>query len=241
MYLTVVLNPMNILQLLLLSHHDEEVEEDGLRLFRHRLNAIGRSRRQRRITRRALQHPSMSAFAILFGSGCDQSLLTLCGFDHMAFRELLASFTAIYYQYTPYSSDGHIRRLVTGSNGGRPRSLSDSHCLALTLAWMRSKGSESFLSLIFGVTGSVCAIFIRFGRRILIRTLKRDPRSAIRMPSIDEIRRFQEAFAYRHSALTDVYCVADGLKLFYSSKVETQSYKIVSLTDGLMITTSRTY
>ena len=40
--------------------------------------------------------PSLSGFATLPGSGCDQSLLTLCGFDHRVFRELLTLFTALY-------------------------------------------------------------------------------------------------------------------------------------------------
>ena len=72
-------------------------------------------------------------------------------------------------------------------------------CLALTLTWSRSKGAESVLSVIFGATGSVCSLFIRFGRRILILTLKRDVRSAVTMPDAQSIEEYKAAFRSRHS------------------------------------------
>ncbi len=73
--------------------------------------------------------------------------------------------------------------------------------------------SESFLQVILWVTGSVCALFIRFGRRILIHTLKSDQLSAVRMPSVAEITTFKQAFEKRHRVLKHVYSIADGLKL----------------------------
>ena len=93
--------------------------------FRHRLNAEGRRRRDRRITRSALQHPFTSPFAVLFGSGCDQSLITFCGFDHACFRYLLPLFEPLYLRLTPYRSNGFIRVILRRrTQKGRTWSLS---------------------------------------------------------------------------------------------------------------------
>lgn len=204
---------MAALRLAILELYANENEDADESSFQTRLNDEGRARRQRKVPRVALQRPNMSAFCTLFGSGCDQSLLTLCGFDHHAFRELLSLFEPIYISYSPYSTNGCIRRVNPTITGGRPRSMSATQCLALTLAWTRSKGSEGLLSIIFGVTGSVCSLFIRFGRRILIRRLRNDSRAAVKMPTTEQIREFQDAFRAKHPSLKDVYCVADGLKL----------------------------
>ena len=45
----------------------------------------GRPRRDRHIRRRALQDPGFSTFSIVLGSGCDQSLIILTGFDNYSF------------------------------------------------------------------------------------------------------------------------------------------------------------
>ena len=63
----------------------------------------------------------------------------------------------------------------------------------------------------FDVTGSVYAFFIRFGPRILIRTLKNDARSAARMLDAVAVCAIQEEFKARHPDLKDVHCVSDGL------------------------------
>jgi len=141
-------------------------EEENTELFRHGLTPDGRRRRQRRITRRALQHTHMSAFAHLYGQGCDQSLITTCGLDHGAYRELLGLFAPLYYQYTPYSKDGNVKMIPAIPRGGRPRSLDAEKCLGLYLMWLRTSGAQTFLCMVFGISGSVCAMFLRFARRL---------------------------------------------------------------------------
>lgn len=182
--------------------------------FRKRISAEARRRRDRRIRRRALQSPSMSTFAVLLGSGCDQSLITLTGFDHRAFNYLLERFTPLYNNHTPYSSDEQIRILSAFNQSGRPRSLSAAHCLGLVLTWNRTRGAEFVLCMLFGITRSVCSLFLRFGRRILLKALKRDPLARIRMPTEDELVELKGSIAAKYSMLHDVYCVADGLKLY---------------------------
>ena len=94
-------------------------------------------------------------------------------------------------------------------------------CLALYLSWKRSRGNESCLCLVFGITGSVCSTFLRFARRILLRVLAADNRAQIKMPNDIEIPQFQRLFESRHSELRDVYCVADGLKLLLQQSGDT--------------------
>jgi hypothetical protein len=48
------------------------------------------------------------------------------------------------------------------------------------------------LQIIFGMTGTPVSMYLRFGRRILIEVLKAEPLAAIKTPSIEMIRPFQE-------------------------------------------------
>jgi ABC-type sulfate transport system substrate-binding protein len=67
--------------------------------------------RDRRIRRSALQSPHMFGFVALFGSGDDASLITLTGFDHATFQDVLHRFEPLYKSFSPYSEDGTLRIL----------------------------------------------------------------------------------------------------------------------------------
>ncbi len=177
-----------------------------------RISHKARQIRTMRIPRAALQSPSMSAFVTLYGSGSDQALITLTGFNHCSFRYLLPKFSSMFYSYSPYSEDGFLRRLP-GSGRGRPRSMNDVQCLGLVLSWNRTRGSDMVLCLIFGVTDSVCKLFLRFGRLILLEILKRDSLAAVRMPYLPEAISFRGAVSMKYPLLKNVYCFMDGLKL----------------------------
>ena len=94
------------------------------------LSAECRRRRDRRIPREALVHPSMSNWVVLFGSGNDQALITATGFDHETFRWMLPDFEEIYLNYTPNSRTGLIERKM--AHRGRPRHLDAAACLGLS-------------------------------------------------------------------------------------------------------------
>jgi hypothetical protein len=156
----------------------------------------------------------MSAFECLFDSGCDQSLITLTGFSHNAFRYLLVRFQPLYDALTPYSTDGYIVRIrVRDQRRGRPRSMTATQCLALVLTWGRSRGPTAFLSMVFGVTHSVMALFLRFGRRLLIKALREDVNARVALPTQDEVRDFQRSISAKYNLLDKVCAIADGLKL----------------------------
>lgn len=69
--------------------------------------------------------------------------------------------------------------------------MSAIQSLALTLAWTQTRGLEPILCMLFGVTGTVYSLFIRFGRRIIVCVLAHDSNVAVRLP--EEVRTYQQA------------------------------------------------
>ena len=87
-------------------------------------------------------------------------------------------------------------------------------CPGLVLTWHRTKGTDYVLSLLFGITGSVCSLFLRFGRDLLVKALEK---GRIGMCSHASTRRNIATYRFFRRQVHDaknVYCVADGLKLY---------------------------
>jgi len=55
--------------------------------------------------------------------------------------------------------------------------------------------------------------FIKFGRKLIVIVLDRDPNAQANLPSRKEVCQFQAAVELRHPALKGVWACADGLKL----------------------------
>lgn len=172
--------------------------------FLNSLSLDGRRRRQRRVARVALQAPRYSAFITLFLSGCDSSLITVYSVDHTEFRSLLSIFKPLYNQYSPYSDNGSIRMMNLSTFRERTRSMNALQCLGLILMWTQSCGNVSFLCMIFGITDSVCTLFFRFARRIIIQVLRNDARAKIQMPSDEDLLNLQRAITDRHPSLKKI-------------------------------------
>jgi hypothetical protein len=175
-------------------------------------------RRDPRIPRCALQSPFHSAWFILFGSGNDQALITMTGFDHSTFRYLEDLFTPWFNNYTPWTFDGSsMRRLARDRSErlmGRPRLLDARIALGLTLVWTRTRGAERTLQMTFGLTRTPIGKWLNFGRRILVKILIHHPQARIALPHPDDIAVYKEAITRRHRYLQDVAFAADGLKLY---------------------------
>ncbi|KAE9075831.1 hypothetical protein PF005_g24802 [Phytophthora fragariae] len=86
-------------------------------------------------------------------------------------------------------------------------------CLALVLAWGRSAGPTSFLGLVFGTTASVVSLFLRFGRRLLVKLLSTDINAQVRLPDHVDIEGLQDSISSKYPLLGSVHAVMDGLKL----------------------------
>ena len=197
--------------MLLVAAEADNDEQEKRRTFRSKLTLEGRRRRDRRLPRASLRSPRFSPWSFLYASGNDQALITATGLDHKSFSDLKALFEPLYDRYV-LTCEGEIR--VRTKKGGRQRMLDCAACLGLALMWTRTRGSEWILSSQFGLTGTPISVWVRFTMRLLVSVLYKNEIAAVRMPSLEEIEEFKHAVHYRHSLLEDVYCVADGLKLY---------------------------
>eukprot|EP00171_Calliarthron_tuberculosum_P022248 IDg22248t1 len=91
--------------------------------------------------------------------------------------------------------------------------MNAEQCLGLVLSWHRTRGSTFCLCMLFGITSSVCSLFIRFARRLLLKVFVQDHDARIAMPSLQEVQQFTSAFTDKYHSLQNVYSVCDGLKL----------------------------
>lgn len=57
-------------------------------------------------------------------------------------------------------------------------------------------------------------MFLRCGRRLLLRALSQDEKANFQMPTTMEIVEFKNAIHAKYSLLQNVYCVDDGHKLY---------------------------
>jgi DDE superfamily endonuclease len=198
--------------LLFLAAADYESSQEAGTPFRKKLVRDSRRLRQGKIRRGALLHPAQSAFEVLFTSGQEDALVTLLGFDHASFALIHTPFRILFDDYSPYCNKGRtIRR--HNKNKGIRRLISSRQCLALVLAWTRTRGSLAVLQLIFGLTAGHLSLWMRFGRRLLLRVLREDRNGAVVMPDVDEIDRFMNAINVKYPALHNCWGAMDGLKL----------------------------
>jgi hypothetical protein len=75
------------------------------------------------------------------------------------------------------------------------------HCLALILAWTRTRGSLAVLQIIFGVTASGLSLWLRFGRKMLIQALRSNELAVVALPTAEELQRFVAAVTRKYPAL----------------------------------------
>ena len=214
----------DLLLLLMLMHLDEAsrpfVHSRNRHVFYKALSAECRRRRDRRIPRAALVHPSMSNWAVLYGSGNDQALITATGFDHATFRWMLPDFEEVYLNYTPNPRTGMVERKT--SRRGRPRLLDAAACLGLALFWTRSQGAEYGLAMHFGITATPCSVWIRFGRRIIVEILRGKEEAAVSIPTEEQVWAYVDAIGRRHPPLLPecVMGAMDGLKLYVEASCD---------------------
>ena len=146
----------------------------------------------------------------------DQALITVTGLDFSTFDWLAERFNLYFDTHSPWVDNtiGDIVRLTEEQlRHGRPRQISGIDCLGLCLAWTRTQGSCFALHMIFGMTSNPVSMYLRFGRRILIEVLLREPDAQIRVPHLDVIQQYQDAIRRKYPILDGVWCTMDGLKL----------------------------
>ena len=142
--------------------------------FIRRLNKYKRRIRRRYIPRPSLHLPSMSAWRVLYLARQDQALITLTGIDFATFDYLAPKFEGWYNRYTPWTDLVEGKIMPVEEKRGRKRLLHAMDCMALALAWTRTRGSTMILSMVFGMTSTPLSLYIRFGRGILSAVLSRE-------------------------------------------------------------------
>jgi hypothetical protein len=129
-------------------------------------------------------------------------------------------FSPWYLNHTPWtkSKEGStFNRIYPGNKrGGRRRIITATTCLALVLAWYRFRGAEFQLQGWFGFTGTHANVWLKFGRRGLLKLLRNHPMARrVKMLTADKIAELKAACAESHPMLSDVYCVLDGVKFYF--------------------------
>jgi hypothetical protein len=143
----------------------------------------------------------------------DQALITLTGFDFETFEWLHEKFKPFFEGYSPFIDENGCIKKLKCPKEGRRHIIDSRDCLALNLAWTRTRGSTFVLQIIFGMTETPVLMYLKFGRRLLIHILKNESDSAIRMLTAEEMAQYKEAVRGKHPMLDGVWCSMDGLKL----------------------------
>jgi len=109
--------------------------------------------------------------------------------------------------------NGKIVTVRNQDGPGRPQLFDAPSCLGLVLGYTRTKGSLFSLQMIFGATHSVLALFLSYSIKLLYKVLKEEPTARIEMPSVEEIREYQEVISSHFPVLNHTWCVVDGLNI----------------------------
>jgi hypothetical protein len=67
--------------------------------------------------------------------------------------------------------------------------------------------------MIFGATHSVLALFLGYSIKLLYKVLKEEPSARVEIPSVEEIRGYQDVVSSQFPVLNGTWCVVDGLKI----------------------------
>ena len=127
------------------------------------------------------------------------------------FKELKQRFEPEYSRYSLVPIEGKYVKVKDKS--GRRRLINGEDCLGLVLVWSRTRGSLAFLQVIFGLSRTSVEVYLRFGKRLLIKLLSRDVNSKIGTPNRCRVESYMEAVREMHPALEGVGLSMDGLRL----------------------------
>ena len=127
------------------------------------------------------------------------------------FGELKGRVEPMYSKYSLVPVRGKFVKLKDAS--GRRRLINGEDCLGLVLVWSRTRGSLTFLQLIFGLSRTGIEVYLRFGKRLLMKLLSRVINSKLGMPTRMSMEAYKEAVKERLPALEDVGLSVDGLRL----------------------------
>ena len=213
-----------------LLHQEAEANEDKRNERNKRrkerwaaLTDVERNERIRSMPRTSLLLPIDSPWHATYRSNSDRALITLTGLNFVAFNRLLNEFSTYFYAYTPYGKDGTIRLLRTTERRGRRRIVTNHACLGLVLMWCRTTCPYWVLSTTFGLVGTSCSDWLRFGKRIFVHVLASRQDSIVKLPDTVKVQQYMTAIETKHPALKKVAYTGDGLKILLQKAGDEQT------------------
>lgn len=212
-----------LLSMMTLLHSESEAEDAREKRRRtHRgdfydsLSPQEKRNRRSAVRVRALPPPSESPFMLVYNSAMEDAMITVTGFGHSAFNQLLALFEPEFSNWSPHTGpDGMIRRMEDRTRRGRPRRITPVIALGLVLTWTRTRGSTWILQMVFGLGKTSLDMYLRFSRRLIVKILQPHPDATVRLPTESEIIELSDSVAEKYPALAEhkVWGALDGLKL----------------------------
>ncbi len=165
-----------------------------------------------KLKRSAIRSPKSSAMSKIIAKGDDAAYITTFGVDCTAFAYLHQRFGSLYRRYF-LRRCSYSLEVLTNPCHLLTRSLSSRQCLALVLAWYRTKGEQRSLSLLCGCVPSVTSHYIRFGHLLLDLVLADEPMARVQFPTHHEIEAYSFAISVRYPRLYGAFAFVDGLEL----------------------------
>lgn len=74
--------------------------------------------------------------------------------------------------------------------------------------------------MLFSVTESVCSLFIRFGKRLLLPILVQNDNVRAQIPSLTDATQYKTVFEENKRSFSDYYAFSEGLKFYLEQPSE---------------------
>ena len=173
-----------------------------------------KARRVRRVPRVATRMPWDSPWYKLLRSENVSGMITVTGYDYEHFHDLLKDFTPIFDANSPYTdAEGFLKSKDPLQQRGRPRLITADACLGMVLYWTRTSCYHWTIAQYFGLTGTCCDLWLRYGKRVLLEVLRNREDAAVKMPSEEKLTQYVGAIQSKYEHLDNVAFVCDGCKV----------------------------
>ena len=85
--------------------------------------------------------------------------------------------------------------------------------IGLVLMWTHTRGSMFSLQMIFDMTFTNVAMYLRYGRQNIVEVFRNDSLAQIKIPSAGKVQNYKDTIGEKHPMLSDVWAAINGLTL----------------------------
>ncbi len=138
--------------------------------------------------------------------------------DHSALQVMgvtWAAFDHLFKVFDPVLQNLWLshRRSINSRGAGRKRLMDSRDVLGLTLAWIHVPAYHAMLVLTWSLTPGTLSLYLKDGRRCLLRAFKRCHEARVQWPNVDRMTELSNLITARQPALHGVFGFVDGLNL----------------------------